>query len=218
MPSIIGQQKLFPTISSIDEIVTEDFLEAAMGAVAIVGSMGSQFSMTRDDMLGNVKKVRTKYETDKKGLHLLKDLLQNEKANKEDKNDKSGTVGALWLKRGLEYLCEVFWELIQEHVASKQPGGKSDSGAVKAACKAAYEKTLTKYHNMASRMVVKGGLMLSPYKETLMTNLAHGEKDKDDEVIEDMKVYEKPLRAYVIVVCQLFQSFDYKDECLTPQP
>ena len=52
----------------------------------------------------------------------------------------------------------MFYELIKEHQASKQPGGKSDSGAVKAACKAAYEKTLTKYHNMASRMLVKVGL------------------------------------------------------------
>jgi len=29
----------------------------------------------------------------------MKDLLQDEKDNKEDKNDKSGTVGGLWLKR-----------------------------------------------------------------------------------------------------------------------
>lgn len=55
----------------------------------------------------------------------------------------------------MEYLCEVFYALIKEHEASKQPGGTSDSGAVKAACKTAYEKTLTKYHNMATRMIVK---------------------------------------------------------------
>lgn len=185
-----------------------------MGAVEIVGSMGSQFSMTKDDMLGNVKKVRTKYETDKEKFKKMKDLLQDEKDKKEDKNDKSGTVGGLWLKRGLEYLCELIWEVVKEHEESKKSGRKSDSGAVKTACKNAYEKTLTKYHNMASRMVVKGGLMLSPYKETLMTNLAQGTKDKDDEVVDEMKAYEAPLRAYLIVVGQLFNTFDFKDDCL----
>jgi len=63
--------------------------------------------------------------------------------------------------RGLEYFCEIFWELVQEHEASKQPGGKSDSGAVKAACKKAYEKTLTKHHNMATRMLVKVGSIVN---------------------------------------------------------
>jgi hypothetical protein len=31
--------------------------------------------------------------------------------------------------------------------------------------------------------VLQTGLMASPYKETLMTNLAKGEKEKDDEVM-----------------------------------
>jgi len=40
-------------------------------------------------------------ETDKAKFRLLKDLLQDEKDKKEDKNDKSGTVGGLWLKRSV---------------------------------------------------------------------------------------------------------------------
>ncbi|XP_052801624.1 pleckstrin homology domain-containing family A member 8-like [Mya arenaria] len=214
MPTVIAEQKKFPTVDNTDGVLTEEFLEAASGAAEIVKSMGSQFSMTRDDMLGNITKVRTKFDTDREKFRQLKDLLQDEKDKKEDKNDKSGTVGALWLKRGLEYLCEVFWELITEHEASKQPGGKSDSGAVKVACSNAYKKTLTKHHNMATRMIVKGALMVSPYKETLMTNLAKGEKGKDDEVTDDLKAYEPPLRAFVIIAGKLFNDFGHKDDCI----
>lgn len=212
MPYVIGSQKAFPKVGSIDDVLTEDWLEAATGAVEIVGSMGSQFSMTKDDMVGNIKKIRNKYETDKEKFKKVKDLLQDEKDKKEDKNDKSGTVGGLWLKRGLEYLCEVFWELIIEHEDSKKPGGKSDSGAVNAACKKAYGKTLKKHHNIATKMVVQAALMLSPYKETLFTNLANGEKDKMDEVVDEMKAYEEPFRAYMILLGQLFLSFGFKDD------
>ncbi|XP_045171675.1 glycolipid transfer protein-like [Mercenaria mercenaria] len=214
MPYIVGTQTLFPQAENIDAIETSKWIEAAEGAVKIVHCMGGQFSMTETDMLGNIKKIRTRYETDTAAFESFKNLLQYEKDNKEDKKDSSGTVGGLWLKRGLEYLCEIFWELIQEHDACKKPGGKSDSGAVKSACKKAYEKTLTKYHNMAVRMVVKGGMMASPYKETLMANLANGEKGKEDEVVEEMKAYEASLRAFMIVVGQLFNTFDYKDDCL----
>ncbi|XP_060594750.1 pleckstrin homology domain-containing family A member 8-like [Ruditapes philippinarum] len=65
----------------------------------IVASMGAQFSMTKDDMLGNIKKIEEKYVTNKEKYRKLKDVLQDEKDNNVDKKDKSATVGGLWLKR-----------------------------------------------------------------------------------------------------------------------
>lgn len=217
MPYIIGQQKLFPTVSSPSDIKTEEWLEASDGAATIVGSMGAQFSMTQSDMKGNIKKVRTKYETDKAKFEKFETILKDEVDNKEDKQDKSATVGGLWLKRGQEYLCEVFWEIAKEHQETKKAGKKSDSSAIKTGCTAAYERTLKEYHNMATKLIVKGGLAMSPYKETLMTNLAGGEKDKDDEVVEEIEKYEAALREFVIMVCQLYHQFGYKDKGITPQ-
>ncbi|KAL4223788.1 hypothetical protein ACF0H5_017254 [Mactra antiquata] len=214
MPFKIGQQKLFPVVQSPDDILTEDLLDAATGATNIVGSMGSNFSMTKDDMLGNIKKIRTKYETDKEKFRKLKDLLQDEVDKKEHKNDKSANVGGLWLKRGLEYLCEVFWELIKEHENCKKSGGKGDSGAVKTACKNAYEKTLMEYHNFITKGLVKGGLMMTPYKKDFYDNLADGGKDKEDEIWEEMKAYEVPFRTFVITLGRLFHEFDKKDKIL----
>jgi hypothetical protein len=39
MPYVIGDQKCFPSVDSTDNVLTEEFLEAARGAVQIVGKV-----------------------------------------------------------------------------------------------------------------------------------------------------------------------------------
>ena len=39
MPFVIGEQKFFPSVDSTDNVLTEELLEAAKGAVKIVGKL-----------------------------------------------------------------------------------------------------------------------------------------------------------------------------------
>lgn len=46
--SIVGEQKLYPTVGSIDELSTEEWLEAAHGSTEIIGMRGlDEFSFTK---------------------------------------------------------------------------------------------------------------------------------------------------------------------------
>ena len=49
----------------------------------------------------SLQKIRNKYETDKEKFKTLKAILEDELAQKTSKDDKSGTVGGLWLKRSV---------------------------------------------------------------------------------------------------------------------
>ncbi|VDL91176.1 unnamed protein product [Schistocephalus solidus] len=62
-------------------------------------------------------------------------LLNNEKASGEDKKDPSGTIGVLWLQRGIEFLLEFF------HTFLANP--KSDTTSM---MQSAYERTLKRHH------------------------------------------------------------------------
>lgn len=35
---IVGEQRLFPTVASVDEIVTEEWIDSALGVVEIIGT------------------------------------------------------------------------------------------------------------------------------------------------------------------------------------
>ena len=57
--------------------------------------------------------------------------------------------------RGLEYMCEFFLGLVKDYEACQKPDAKNDNNVVKKLLSQAYELTLTKYHGMASRLMMK---------------------------------------------------------------
>ena len=52
-------------------------------------------------------------------------------------------------------MCEFFLGLVKDHDDCKKPGAKNDNNVVKKCLGAAYELTLTKYHGLPSRLLVK---------------------------------------------------------------
>ena len=62
--------------------------------------------------------------------------------------------------RGMEYCCEFFAGLVKDFEACQQQkaegkDGKGDNNVIKKLLQAAYDLTLTKYHGMASRLMMK---------------------------------------------------------------
>ena len=60
----------------------------------------------------------------------------------------------------MEYCCEFFAGLVKDFKACQQQkaegkDGKGDNNVIKKLLQAAYDLTLTKYHGMASRLMMK---------------------------------------------------------------
>ncbi|VDK85022.1 unnamed protein product, partial [Onchocerca ochengi] len=88
---------MFPMIEN-DKVPTEQFLRACQGIADFVGFLGTAFIPIKNDISGNVTKVRTKYESEKGKCKYIEDLIEDDLAKN---NGKMGvaTEGLLWLKR-----------------------------------------------------------------------------------------------------------------------
>lgn len=76
----------------------------------VSGFLGTAFIPIKNDITGNVSKVRTKYESGKNKCKYIEDLIEDDLAKN---NGKMGTAteGLLWLKRSGQFL----FRLIQEY-------------------------------------------------------------------------------------------------------
>ncbi|MCP9257198.1 Glycolipid transfer protein [Dirofilaria immitis] len=102
---------MFPMIEN-GKVPTEQFLRACQGIADFVGFLGTAFIPIKNDISGNVTKVRTKYESGKDKCKYIEDLVEDDLARN---NGKMGTAteGLLWLKRGLEFMLEFLSEMVQ---------------------------------------------------------------------------------------------------------
>lgn len=92
-----AKERLFPHLDD-NKIPTAQFISACQGIGEFVAFLGTAFIPVKNDVLGNVNKVRTKYETDPEKYVFLQDLVD---ADLEEHGGKMGipTEGLLWLKR-----------------------------------------------------------------------------------------------------------------------
>ena len=82
----------------------------------------------------------------KYNVKTVEEMLIKEKELKVDKNDNSGTIGLLWLTRGIELIIAVMIELSESPDKSMQDIGRS-----------AYSRTLVKHHNAIMKKIFNVG-------------------------------------------------------------
>ncbi|KAI6241611.1 Glycolipid transfer protein [Aphelenchoides fujianensis] len=157
--------RLFPSLSD-GKIPTQQFLAACNG----------------NDVLGNVKKVRTMYETDPAQFAFLEDLVE---ADLKAHNGKLGLAseGLLWLKRGLEFMLEMLMGLVEMH----QTGNSSDS--LYTLLSNCYERTLKHHHGFVSRQLFKVVLAAAPSRKSLIKTVAYGKEGMENYCIEHMNAH-----------------------------
>ncbi|CAH8560400.1 unnamed protein product [Schistosoma curassoni] len=133
----------------------QTFLQLSKMICDFFGLWDSKFSLLRNDVEGNIKKV-SRASTN---LHVntLYDLL----ANEINRDDSSGSIGLLWLKRTFQFLiCFLHYfaqsknnELIRDMIIR------------------AYDKTLTRYHNKLMRHAFRFVLLIVPKRSVFIRKL-----------------------------------------------
>ncbi|MFH4976038.1 hypothetical protein AB6A40_002747 [Gnathostoma spinigerum] len=193
-------ERMFPMIES-NKIPTEQFLKACQGIADFVGFLGAAFTPVKNDISGNVKKVRAKFETNKERFKYVEDLIDDDLAVN---NGKLGiaTEGLLWLKRGLEFMLEFLGYMVEEYRNSKN---KSETESLVGIINKAYERTLKRHHNFVSKQLFKVVILAAPYRRTVLKTLAEGQDGIDDLCITHIESHLDNFRSNVLQIVDYYE-------------
>jgi hypothetical protein len=171
---------MFPNLED-GKVPTERFLTASKTIADFVAHLGVAFKPVQADILGNVEKVRKKYESNKEEFVYIQDLID---ADLRDNNGKMGMAaeGLLWLKRGLEFM-QMFLRLLVESYRSN----KEKTENMTPVLKEAYSKTLMRHHNFLAKQLFNVVVHAAPYRRTLLKAAAYNHDGLEETVVREIE-------------------------------
>ncbi|KAI5923569.1 het-c [Camillea tinctor] len=167
-------------------IATTEFLEAAESLTTMFDVLGSvAFSPVKNDMLGNVKKIRDRQAAAPAESEYLQELCLNELKTKKH----TATEGLLWLTRGLEFTCIA----LSQNLAQ-------ESEELSASFRNAYGETLKPHHSILIKPVFSAAMSACPYRKDFYPKLGHEAK-----VPVELRTYLAALEK-IVGILKGFQS------------
>ncbi|KAL3482258.1 glycolipid transfer protein domain-containing protein [Aspergillus californicus] len=138
-------------------ISTSEFLEAAESLTTLFDLLGSAaFAPVKNDMTGNIKKVRERQLAAPGESETLQALVLNELKTKKH----VASEGLLWLVRGLDFTAQA----LRHNIANSEKE-LSDS------FRDAYGKTLKPHHSMFIKPIFSAAMSATPYRKTFYEKL-----------------------------------------------
>ncbi|KAL8780536.1 MAG: hypothetical protein Q9213_006432 [Squamulea squamosa] len=156
-----------PVNSSHDNAIpTSDFLEAAESLTTLFDLLGSiAFTPVKNDMIGNIKKVRDRQLAAPGDSFTIQSLVLGElKAKKH-----TAAEGLLWLVRGLDFTSQALRHTLQ-----------NPDTELATSFRTAYTGTLKAHHSFLIKPVFSAAMSATPYKKDFYVKLGDEEKAKAD--------------------------------------
>ncbi|KAJ3022961.1 hypothetical protein HKX48_004719 [Thoreauomyces humboldtii] len=166
-------------VGTNDYIEVLPFLQATESLTKLFDSMGTAFTPVKSDLLGNITKLRTRYNENPQKNHTLQELVITERAE----GKKTATEGLLWLKRGLEFTSKGLRRNLDD---------KNEELAV--SFNKAYEQTLSKHHSFMVRPVFALAMKACPYRKDFYARLGNDQ----EKVYADMEKWLTALEKLVV--------------------
>ncbi|KAF2628962.1 glycolipid transfer protein-like protein HET-C2 [Macroventuria anomochaeta] len=176
--------------SKDNAISTTEFLEAAESLTTLFDVLGSAaFKPVKNDMSGNVKKIRDRQLAAPTLSETLQDLVLNELKEKKH----AATEGLVWLNRGLDFTAQAL-----RHNLSNPNKELADS------FRDAYGNTLKPHHSFVVKPLFSAAMSATPYRKDFYAKLG-----SDDAKVQQQ--LEKYLSALEKVVATLNQFLARKE-------
>ncbi|KEF54053.1 uncharacterized protein A1O9_09848 [Exophiala aquamarina CBS 119918] len=188
------------TISIDQEVSTTEFLEATESMTTIFDLLGSaMFTPIKQDLLFNVRRVRTRQQQAPEASGTLQSLVRAELSLKA----QPATEGIIWIVRALDFMTEVF--MIEMQVAASEASAKCNNKELANSFKESYETTLQPYHNAFIRLIFKAALNAAPKRRNFYQALIgeHGDPETGDT---KMKQWATSLKRIVTILKQFLAS------------
>ncbi|KAL0927300.1 hypothetical protein M5K25_001462 [Dendrobium thyrsiflorum] len=153
-PSLEGMKAVK---SDEGEMLTKPFLDVCKNILPVIDKFGAAMALVKSDVGGNITRLENKYNTDPSKFKYLYTFVQVEVETKTAKSSSSCTNGLLWLTRAMDFLVELFRNLL-EH----------PDWAMSQACSDSYNKTLKKWHGWLASSGFTVAMKLAPDRKKFM--------------------------------------------------
>ncbi|KAL2834867.1 glycolipid transfer protein domain-containing protein [Aspergillus cavernicola] len=138
-------------------ISTTEFLEAAESLTTLFDLLGSAaFAPVKNDLTGNIKKVRERQQAAPGESETLQSLVLGELKTKKH----VAAEGLVWLVRGLDFTAQSL-----RHNINNQSKELSDS------FRDAYGRTLKPHHSFIIKPIFSAAMSATPYRNTFYAKL-----------------------------------------------
>lgn len=148
----------FKTVKSDGgEILTKPFLEVCKQILPVIDKFGAAMTLVKSDIGGNITRLESKYSSNPSKFNYLYSLVQLEVETKTAKASSSCTNGLLWLTRAMDFLVELFRNLLDH-----------PDWTMSQACTDSYGKTLKKWHGWLASSSFSVAMKLAPDRKKFM--------------------------------------------------
>eukprot|EP00899_Mesostigma_viride_P022845 jgi/Mesvir1/3745/Mv15020-RA.2 len=127
-------------------VLSNPFLSTCGYVIPVIDQLGTALYPVKSDIGGNIDRLRKRYETDTARFHVIFAIVEDEIKAGTASGSSSCSNGLLWLKRANQFIVAFLVQL-----------RANPSQSLKDAAYAAYEATLSKYHNWLTRKAFEVG-------------------------------------------------------------
>ncbi|KAK2882410.1 hypothetical protein FQN49_000393 [Arthroderma sp. PD_2] len=164
--------------ASDNAISTTEFLEAAESLVKLFDILGSvAFTPVKNDLLGNIKKIRDRQLAAPGESETLQALVINELKT----NQHKATEGLLWLIRGLDFTAQAF----SKNLVS------TDNEELATSFRNAYTNTLKPHHSFVVKPIFSAAMSATPYRKDFYAKLGNDEGQVRAAMTAEIAALEK---------------------------
>ncbi|KAF3558304.1 hypothetical protein F2Q69_00011373 [Brassica cretica] len=117
------------------EMLSKPFLDLCKTILPVLDKFGPAMTLVKSDIGGNISRLEKNYLSDPDKYKYLYTFVQGEIESKTAKGSSSCTNGLLWLTRAMDFLVELFRNLVAHQ-----------DWSMSQACSDSYQKTLKKWH------------------------------------------------------------------------
>uniref|UniRef100_A0A7N0VIC2 Glycolipid transfer protein domain-containing protein n=1 Tax=Kalanchoe fedtschenkoi TaxID=63787 RepID=A0A7N0VIC2_KALFE len=157
--------------SSEGEVLTKPFLDACKHMLPVVDKCGASMSLVKNIVDANIMKLESRYLSNPAKFNNLQSILRADAAAKATKSSSSCTTALLWLTRAMDFLVELFRNLLDH-----------EDWSMIHACMISYNKTLKKWHGWICGSSFMAIVKLVPDRNKVMEVIG-GTKDVRHDMV-----------------------------------
>ncbi|KAL3603444.1 hypothetical protein D5086_004303 [Populus alba] len=143
-----------------------------MIASMLADNFGPAMGPVKSDIGGNISRLETRYLSNQSEFNYLYRIVQSEIESKKAKSSSSCTNALLWLTRAMDFLSELFRNLMVH-----------PDWSMSQVCTDSYDKSLKKWHGWLASTSFSVALKLAPDRKKFMSVV--GVKGDDVSDMED---------------------------------
>ncbi|XP_073145859.1 glycolipid transfer protein 1 [Henckelia pumila] len=138
-------------------MLTKQFLDVCKLIIPVIEKFGAAMALVKSDVGGNITRLEDKYTSNPTKYNHLYSMIQEEVDAKTAKGSSSCTNGLLWLTRAMDFLVELFRNLLEHQ-----------DWAMSLACSDSYTKTLKKWHGWLASSSFTIAMKLAPDRKKFL--------------------------------------------------